>query len=313
METRRSYDNDRVEEVAALALDCFASPTWEAWDALVAAAEQRQVDLQKLLLSPTEEGRLLDGSRLVRSSLGYGEKREIGQGLELFMGPEGLSMYRMMTGCGEEVTQETLDARLAAAAEAMEARRAEEAPRAAAERASEHSTALSRFDTSMPAADATPLEGVAQWIVEARCEVRSDPASEEPLWGYRHQFRLNAMSLSGSALALAGCTGYKGSLAWASVLTSVRPPPPSSLAQHAASTIVQNASADELCSSVAVRMALSRARRRGRRSRSRPSSAAPSGSRAAAPSAAWASRQVPAPARSSRQRRQTATAARSCG
>ena len=40
-----------VEEVTALALDCFTNPTWEAWDALVATAERREIDLRKLLPS----------------------------------------------------------------------------------------------------------------------------------------------------------------------------------------------------------------------------------------------------------------------
>ena len=74
-------------------------------------------------------------------------------------------------------------------------------------------------------------------VLEARCEVHSDPVSQSPCWGYRHDFATNAMCLSEDSLALVGGHGYKASLGWVTVLNSQRQSPPSTLAEHAAAAV----------------------------------------------------------------------------
>ena len=114
-------------------------------------------------------------------------------------------MFRMLTG-RHDCPQEEIEALLAEATERTAAAAAERAPRAASERASEHSTLLSRFDAGaadsagQPAAeDANANPNLARWVLEARCEVLSDPVEQEPCWGYRHSVSTDGMALSGDA------------------------------------------------------------------------------------------------------------------
>ena len=161
-------------------------------------------------------------------------------------------MFRMLTG-RHDCPQEEIEALLADATERTAAAAAERAPRAASERASEHSTLLSRFDAGaadsagQPAADdANANPNLARWVLEARCEVHSDPVEQGPCWGYRHSVSTDGMALSGDVLALVGGHGYKASLGWLTLLSAHSPAPPSSLAEHAAATIAAHASADQI-------------------------------------------------------------------
>ena len=89
------------EEMSRLAHDCFGRPpTWEAWNALVAGANRYGIELAELLCRPQSgQQELLDGSRLVRSSLGYDEEGAGGGAVSsMFQGERGLEMFRMLTG-----------------------------------------------------------------------------------------------------------------------------------------------------------------------------------------------------------------------
>ena len=59
-------------------------------------------------------------------------------------------------------------------------------------------------------------------MLEARCEVLSDPVEQGPCWGYRHSVSTDGMALSGDALALVGGHGYKASLGWLTLLSAHR-------------------------------------------------------------------------------------------
>ena len=248
-ESEEGQDEESAEAMPRLVHGCFGSPpSWEAWNALVVGADRHGVDLAKLLRRPAHgQQELLDGSKLVRSSLGYEESEGAVGGIStMFQGEDGLEMFRMMTG-RYDYTKEELQAQLAAATEAAAAKAAARAPRAASERVSEHSTHLSRFDAGGADSAAQPAaDNLARWVLEARCEVHSDPVSQSPCWGYRHDFATNAMCLSEDSLALVGGHGYKASLGWVTVLNSQRQSPPSTLAEHAAAAIVAHASPDEI-------------------------------------------------------------------
>ena len=223
------------ETFASLQSDAAGSGMGK-WNAAMARASRGDKDAREALLKVQQDGRLADGSRLVKSSLGY----EDSDGMGMFKS-ENLDdpylMQMMQAMSGGEMPVEEIRARIAAVCEQEEAAAALREPKAAGTRPSDASTLLSRFDAGLELYHANGLAdggfsaapSLARHLAEARCEVAAEST------------KASCLAASGTSLVLAGSTGYKSREPWARRFGPAAVPPPQTLAERAAAALVAGA------------------------------------------------------------------------
>ena len=192
----------------------------------VSRAEREGKEVHDALMTRGLDGRLADGSMLVKSSLGYPESSSLSY-------LEHPSLIQMMLGLaaanGDHVTEEEMRERISLQMQRESESSAARAPTALPSRP-EASTLLSRFDaaaTEDPLAGQSEVPALARLLGEARCEVSSDFLHGD----------VRCLAAAGPALVLAGATGYKHREPWAKRFAP-KAIEPRSLAECAAAALV---------------------------------------------------------------------------
>ena len=222
------------ETFASLQSDAAGSGMGK-WNAAMARASRGDKDAREALLKVQQDGRLADGSLLVKSSLGYEDSGGMG-----ILKSENLDdpyfMQMMQAMSAGEMSEEEIRARIAAVCEQEEAAAALREPKAAGTRPSDASTLLSRFDAGLELYHANDLAGgfsvapsLARHLAEARCEVAAEST------------KASCLAASGTSLVLAGSTGYKSREPWARRFGPAAVRPPQTLAERAAAALVAGA------------------------------------------------------------------------